>query len=237
MLNHVCCVFRESLKIGVMNLLQQLLSADPARPRITIYDDQAGTHLDFSAKLLENWTAKVANMLREELDLEPGDSIYINLPIGWQPVMIALGAIAAEIQVSFEPATTGADVVFYSPETNLDQFDGDVVLVTTDPFGRGVVEAGGFLPDGAIDFGPVVRMYGDQFYETTSTFGDLDGITNYPVGTRLLSTGWRDWPGFCDTVLSPLAAVGSAVIVTGHGDQDRLDHIATVEKATALLVL
>lgn len=224
-----------------MNLLQPLLSSDPARPRITVYDTQADTHLDFSAKLLENWTAKVANMLREELDLEAGDEIYIDLPNGWQPIMIALGAIAAEVKVSFtsQSATCQSDsaaALFCAPDTNVDQFTGDVVAVTNDAFGRGVEELGCILPAGMIDFGPVVRMYGDQFHEPTPTFAGLTELSDYPVGTRLLSTGWQDWPSFCAAVLSPLAVDGSVVIVSGCTSKDRLDHISTVEKATALLV-
>lgn len=229
-----------------MNLLQPLLNSDPARPRITVYDTQADTHLDFSAKLLENWTAKVANMLREELDLEAGDEICIDLPLGWQPIMIALGAVAAGVNVSFASQSDSAAALFCAPDTdapdtNVDQFAGDVVVVTNDAFGRGVEELGGSLPAGMIDFGPVVRMYGDQFHEVTPTFAELKGhsdypLTDYPVGTRLLSTGWQDWPGFCAAVLSPLAVDGSAVIVSGCTSKDRLDHISAVEKATVLLV-
>ncbi len=223
--------------MAAMKLLQELMAADPACPRLTVYDDQAGTHLDFSAKLLENWAAKVANMLRDELDLDVGDGIGIDLPTGWQSVMIALGAIAAGVKVEFGASAALAEVVFVSPDADLSLFAGEVVLVTSDPFGRGVIESGGELPDGALDFGPIVRMYGDHFPEPTPTFNELAELDELPPHTRLLSTGWRDWLGFCRTVLSPLAVGGSTVIVAGHPNQDRLNHIFAVEKATALLVL
>ena len=80
-----------------MELLQHLLSADASAPRLSVYNESDGTRMDFSAQTLENWTSKIANMLLEELDLEPGaeSRILIDLPVSWQSAVIALGALAA----------------------------------------------------------------------------------------------------------------------------------------------
>ena len=231
-----------------MELLQHLLSADASAPRLSVYNETDGTRMDFSAQTLENWTSKIANMLLEELDLEPDtDSrILIDLPVSWQAAVIALGALAAGVPfdikdgaVATEPHAEDIAVVFTSPETYLKAAAGadsasaplvDTVLVTQDPFGRGVVESGGELPLGTIDFGPTVRFYGDHFYGTTTPLPEL-----FPTdlgAERVLSQGWTDTTSFQQAVLKPLAAGGSAVIVAGLCSADRLEDIAANEKVT-----
>lgn len=231
-----------------MELLQHLLSADASAPRLSVYNEADGTRMDFSAQTLENWTSKIANMLLEELDLEPGtDSrILIDLPVSWQAAVIALGALAAGIPFDItdgaaaaEPTPDDIAVVFTSPEAYLQASAGtgsastpavDTVLVTQDPFGRGVVESGGELPLGTIDFGPTVRFYGDHFYGTTTPLPEL-----FPTelgAERVLSQGWTDTASFQRAVLEPLAAGGSAVIVAGLCSADRLEEIADNEKVT-----
>ena len=229
-----------------MELLQHLLSADASAPRLSVYNEADGTRMDFSAQTLENWTSKIANMLLEELDLEPGtDSrILIDLPVSWQAAVIALGALAAGIPFDMtdgaaaaEPTPDDIAVVFTSPEAYLEANAGsastplvDTVLVTQDPFGRGVVESGGELPLGTIDFGPTVLFYGDHFYGSTTPLPEL-----FPTdlgAERVLSQGWTDTASFQRAVLEPLAAGGSAVIVAGLCSADRLEDIAANEKVT-----
>lgn len=217
-----------------MELLAHLLSADPAAPRLTVYNETTGARLDFSAQTLDNWAAKVGNMLLEELDLEPGSSIVVDLPVSWQAVAIVLGALAADIRWVF--ASEGAaEVVFTSPSAfgRWEDSGADIVLVTDDPFGRGVVETGGTLPTGAIDFGPSVRFYGDQFYGPAPALFDVIATSRAPE--RVLSTGWTTAEGLIRTVLEPLSAGGSAVVVSGLVDSGRLDAIATAEKTTVRL--
>ncbi|KHO30088.1 TIGR03089 family protein [Corynebacterium minutissimum] len=225
-----------------MELLQHLLSADASAPRLSVYNEADGTRMDFSAQTLENWTSKIANMLLEELDLEPGtDSrILIDLPVSWQAAVIALGALAAGVSfdvtdgaTAMQPPADDVAVVFTSPEafTKGSGVSGaDTVLVTQDPFGRGVVESGGELPVGTIDFGPTVRFYGDHFYGSTTPLPEL-----FPTdlgADRMLSPGWSDTASFQRAVLEPLAAGGSAVIVAGLCSADRLEEIADNEKVT-----
>lgn len=215
-----------------MKLFAHLLSADPAAPRLTAYDESTGARMDFSAQTLDNWAAKIANMLEEELDLEEGSTIAIDLPVGWQAAVTVFGALAARVNVRMTSEPSDEDAVF----TTLKRHEAwagsgaDVLLVSADPFGRGIEESGGEMPFGALDFGPTVRFYGDQY------FGDapaLPELIDAPTTDRLLSTGWTDFDGFTDVVLRPLAGGGSAVIVAGVTDTDRLDEIAASEKATA----
>ena len=220
-----------------MELLKHLLRSDAAAPRLTIYNESTGARIDFSAQTLDNWVSKIANMLQEELDLEENSTILIDLPASWQPAVIALGATAAGVGVEFSTAgkeSRQPDAVFCSAsefgEATSAYPGADVVLVSEDPFGRGILESGGELPTGAIDFGPTVRFYGDQFFGPTTALPQL-----YPSDLgpqRVLSGGWHDQESFRRAVLEPLAAGGSAVIVTGMCSAERLQEIAANEKVT-----
>lgn len=215
-----------------MELLSHLLALDPASPRLTVYNETTGARLDFSAITLDNWASKVGNMLLDELDLEEGSTIAIDLPVSWQAAVIVLGALATAVHVEFVSGSANdADVIF----TSLDRYKpyeshSDVLLVSEDPFGRGIVESGGELPNGAIDFGPTVRFYGDQFFNPTRALPEIIKQSDIPVGARVLATGWSDIESFNHQVLEPLSVGGSAVIVTGLTDAERLDQIATNEK-------
>ena len=72
----------------VPQLLAALAASDPGRPRLTWYDDAPGPtrgeRIELSARVLANWVAKAANLLVDELDIEPGDQVVIALPTHWR---------------------------------------------------------------------------------------------------------------------------------------------------------
>lgn len=210
-----------------MELLRHLLESDASAPRLTVYNESTGARLDFSATTLDNWAAKVANMLLDEFDLTPGETIGIDLPASWQAAVIALGAYAAGITPVFG---TDGEVLFSSPDRGAD-LQRYVCLVTDDAFGRGVAETGGVVPPGVVDFGPTVRLYGDTFDAPTPALHELVS-SSLPPRARTLSTGWTDGAGFAAQVLEPLVVSGSAVIVTGLADAARLADIARAERVT-----
>ena len=236
-------------------MLNHLLNADAAAPRLTVYNESTGARMDFSAQTLENWVAKIANMLEEELELDDDSALLIDLPVTWQAAVIALGALAAGIEFDFVNSSLAdddadaasqlqADAVFTSPDkfdlysvgdvaTSFGGSAPDVVLVTDEPFGRGGVEDGGELPSGAIDSGPTVRFYGDDYFGQTTPLPEL--FPDAGSASRLLSTGWHDKEGFTVSVLHPLAAGGSAVVVSGLTTAERLQQIADNENTTARL--
>ena len=243
--------------INIMDLLAKILASDPTTPRLTIYDENTGARLDFSGITLDNWAAKIANMLIEELDLTEDSLISIDLPPGWQAVTIALGALAAGIPVTFFDAAI-SDVVFVAENAHKDatenaaisdaaspsEYSGDVVIVTNDPFGRGVEETGGTLLPGAIDFGPTVRFYGDQFAQPTRSLANIvadalpQSLHRFSPTSRVLVQGWADWLDFVAKVLAPLAADGSVVVATGNPENlpsERLERIADIEKVSERL--
>lgn len=223
-----------------MSLLQPLTASDPASPRLTVYDEERGTRMEFSAQTLDNWASKVANMLEEEFDLVAGDSIVIDLAPGWQSAVIALGAYNASLSPGFAvggdegASASESSVVFTSPErAELWADTPDVVVVSDDPFGRGVVEAGGELPAGTVDFGPTVRFYGDAYFGNSPDLGQF--ARSAYESERYFSAPWTTAAQFEEYVLGPLAAGGSVVVATGLIPAERVDRIAEAEKVTRFL--
>lgn len=105
----------------VPQLLAALAASDPGRPRLTWYDDAPGPtrgeRIELSARVLGTWVAKAANLLVDELDVEPGDRVALDLPVHWRAAYWMLAAWSA-----------GAEVVVGEPA-------GARVLVTADPAG------------------------------------------------------------------------------------------------------
>ena len=87
------------------DVLAQLVRSDPARPRVTFYDDSvnAGERIELSAKVLANWVSKAANLLTEELEIERGDVVRLDLPAQhWRSLYWALAvwSVGATLDVS-----------------------------------------------------------------------------------------------------------------------------------------
>lgn len=222
-------------------MLTPLLATDPAAPRLTVYDETAGTRMEFSAVTLDNWANKIANMLIDEFD-NP-HTILLDLPVSWQAAVLPIGITTAGLNATVDTAqnitpTSEPRLVFTTTsraELWVDAGVTDVAVVSDDPFGRGVVESGGQLPFGTVDFGPTVHLYGDQYYGDTPDLAQWRNpeITDTPE--RLLIPGWRDSEEFDRRILAPLAADGSVVVVTGMASAERLAHIAETEKVTRQL--
>lgn len=215
-----------------MSLLQPLLGIDPASPRLTVYNENTGARMEFSATTLDNWANKVGNMLLQEFDSDEDTSIRLDLPVSWQSAVIPLGIYNASCTPLFDGED--AEIVFTSVEKFHDwSTSDDVVVVSEDPFGRGIEESGGELPLGAVDFSPTARFYGDQFSGQSPAL-DRWLIDDIPA-KRYLISGWDSREEFDRLVMAPLAAGGSVVVVTGIASTERLDEIAEMEKVDSVL--
>jgi uncharacterized protein (TIGR03089 family) len=98
------------------------------RPFLTFYDDGRGERVELSYKTFDNWVRKVANLLVDELGVEPGDRVATVTGDHWQASAVhfacwRVGACAVPIDVD-EPedgkggilAAVGARVVFVREE-------------------------------------------------------------------------------------------------------------------------
>lgn len=236
-----------------MELLKELLAADPSVPRLTCYDETTGGRTDLSAITMDNWASKIANMLHDEFDLDPGDSAWIDLPPIWQAACIVVGAERAGIELSDEDPLVVFTSVGKLSEWEEKFPDAYLAAVTDDVFGRGVVETGGEIPPGVVDFGPEVRLHPDAYIGMGPEAGQvlLDGATPEELGARakdaagaaglddgarVISGGWSGGPSADEWIRSVLAAwsVGGAAVIVRGGDDERMARIAEIEKARPL---
>ncbi|MFM7212897.1 MAG: TIGR03089 family protein, partial [Actinomycetota bacterium] len=62
-------------------MLQARARRVPAAPLVTYYDLATGERIELSAASVENSVAKTAGLLRDELDVQPGDTVAVRLPL------------------------------------------------------------------------------------------------------------------------------------------------------------
>ena len=225
-----------------MDLMAPFLATDAASPRITTYTDRG--RMELSAATAANWAAKGGNLFAGELGLGRGDVVVVDCPTDWLPAALVLGCWQAGVVVCSPSSPAAADaaaVITTDPACDLAD---EVLLVSTDPFGRGVAESGGEVPFGVTDLAPELRVQGDRYaglasgadavllVDTTGaqvTGTELqDRASARGENVRAVTAGWVDADSLVDRLL-PLFAGGSVVLST-DGDADRLAHLAEVEK-------
>ena len=92
-----------------MSLVEALRRAnreDAARPLITFYDDDTGERTELSVITTENWVAKTANLLVDDLGVVPGQRLGLALPLHWQGLVWAYAAWSAGSSSSVKSAAT-----------------------------------------------------------------------------------------------------------------------------------
>jgi uncharacterized protein (TIGR03089 family) len=192
-------------------LLTSALRADPSGPFLTFYDDATGERIELSLTSLENWVAKTANLLVDELDLEPGEPVAVDLPPHWQTAVIVLA-----IGVAGGHVGPSGRIAFYA--------EGAPVPEAEEVVGLGLRPMGGGLRApvaGVLDYAREVPSYGDRFaaVEPAET-GEVP-----PLADRLLT-------GSLDPLLGALGGGGSLVLCR-NPDPAKLVDRSAAERATA----
>jgi len=80
-------------------VLDQRLRQDPGRPLVTFYDHATGERVELSATTWANWVAKAGSLLVDELGLERGDRIAVDLPPHWLGTVFLGAAWSAGLAV------------------------------------------------------------------------------------------------------------------------------------------
>jgi uncharacterized protein (TIGR03089 family) len=236
-------------------LLRDLLHNDPARPLVTFYDDRTGERVELSVKSFENWVAKTANLLQDELGAEPGDHVAVWLPAHWQSAVWMCAAAACGVVVSHGRVETQVDVVVCGPE-ELPEAAAcgarDLVALSLRPMGQGFDET---LPDGATDYARSVLAQGDSFLPLGTPDADAafllsrDGEVSQrallerararadehglrPAGRLLTDANPADEAGLCGGLLAAMVTGGSLVL-NRHPDPAAVDGRVTQEQVTS----
>ena len=223
---------------------EQLLAREPSRPFVTYYDEATGERSELSVKSLANWVVKTHHLLTDELGLGVGDTALLALPAHWISVPIIFGCLTAGLALTDSGA---AEVGFVEPATLgvADRVD-EVYAVAP---ASAAVGFRGDPPAPAVDYVAAVRPHEDKWPSVFLPAGPddpcLPGLSRaevmaraagagLPAGGRLLTThAWRGPQDWLATVLSPLAAGVSLVIVVNAPDQAVVARRAEQERVTA----
>jgi uncharacterized protein (TIGR03089 family) len=228
-------------------LFAPLLSA-PAKPLVTHYDDMLGSRIELSRATVANWAAKTANWLRDELDVEVGSAVSVQLPAHWQTVGVLLGAWWCGAHVVADPSD--AAVAFIGPDGSASGAE-HVAVVALDPLGRGL---SGDVPNGGLDYLTESRIFGDDFIAYDEVPGDapafqsstVDELAALAAGRaatlgigpddRVLSTlDWSTTDGLADGLLSVLSA-GASLVQCSNVDATALPKRKESERTTIELI-
>ncbi|TDO51318.1 uncharacterized protein (TIGR03089 family) [Kribbella sp. VKM Ac-2527] len=204
---------------------------DGASPFLTYYDDASGERIELSALTTANWVAKTANLLVDEYDLEPGETVAIGLPPHWLGVVWALSTWSAGAEV-----TTGT---------------GDLAITGPDFGVRGTREtiasallplAGRFrepIPEGIHDYGAEVYNHPDVFVPfdpPAATSPAYDGTSHAdliraaePIGDRILVTTNLVAPAGVGVLVGVISGGGS-IVLCRNLDEAKLERRIADEK-------
>lgn len=234
-------------------LLEGAVRADPSRPLVTFYDDATGERVELSVTTYANWVAKTAGLCQDELDVERGALVVVELPTHWLGAVWLGAAWTLGARVSDDPALAQqADLVVCGPDRvgahAARAAQVPVVALSLRPLGGRFTEP---LPVGVVDYGAVVLAQPDAFvpYDPPApddVAWDGDGLTQsqlladaagddvVPAGGRLLTDlNPCTRPGL-RTLTAPLARGAGAVWVR-HPDAAAWDRKAQSERADARL--
>ena len=235
--------------------LAATLRTDPGRPLVTFYDDATGERVELSVATYANWVAKTAGLAQDELDVERGGLVLVDLPTHWLGAVWLGAAWSLGLEVTDDPGLADqADLVVCGPDgvaayaAHADRVP--VVALSLRPLGGRFTEA---LPSGVTDYGAVVLAQPDAFAPYDPPAG-ADAAWRDPSGTstqaallaeaaaaqvvapqgRLLTGVNPCTRAGAVTLLAPLVA-GAGVVWVRHPAEDGWDRRAEQERATAVL--
>jgi uncharacterized protein (TIGR03089 family) len=218
------------------------------RPFVTFVNGGSGERTELGCATFENWTAKAANLLVEELDLEPGTLLATALGTHWTALVLQVAAWRVGLVVGL-PGSDGTPAAGAFREGEPAPAE-PAVVVGTGMAARLVGDPGTALP-----FAEEVLAFPDEFADHPGEDAEVvlaaaDGVrtsadllaeaaalaerAGLAPGDRWVSTVPTDTVG--GVVAGPVLALhlgGGLVLATGEVDLPRL---AEQERAVAVLV-
>jgi uncharacterized protein (TIGR03089 family) len=226
-------------------VLSGLLARDSGRPLVTFYDDATGERTELSVATYANWVAKVCSLLVEELDVEPGSRLRVDLPTHWLGPVVLGAAWAGGLEVVWDGA---ADAVVTGPEGVVRwASESERIPVVASALLPLAVRSPEPLPAGVHDLGVEVWSQPDAYAVWPEPADDdpaVAGVTQDELwsaaaagssltdGGRLLSETSPASPSGLASCTEPLARSGSMVLVV-HASDARREQIAADERVTA----
>jgi uncharacterized protein (TIGR03089 family) len=238
------------------DLFRAAAATDPSRPFITFYDDATGERVELSYATFDNWVAKTANMIVEDLAARPEQRVSLLLPTHWQTAVWYVACWMAGVVAAPGADPSQTDHVVTAPDglERALRCPGEKVLVPMRPFGA---PTAGSLPDGVLDYAAEVPAYPDQFTPYAVVRDDepaleQDGTVlsgrdvvalarrtaaewGLSADDRVLAVGdLAQREGLLAGLLAPLAA-GASVVLCRNASEAALERRAAAERITTRL--
>jgi uncharacterized protein (TIGR03089 family) len=206
-----------------------------------------GERTELSVTTYANWVAKVSSLLADELDVEPGSRLLVDLPAHWLGTVVLGAAWGCGLEVVWE-GDAGPDAVVTGPD-GLDRWAAEAARIPVVASAL-LPLAGRFpdgVPDGVHDLGVEVWSQPDAYAAWPGPEDDdaaVAGVTQAELwsaaaagkhltdGGRLLSEANPASPPGLASLTEPLARSGSLVLLA-HASAERRDQIAADERVTA----
>lgn len=228
-------------------LLARQLAQAPGRPLVTFYDHESRERTELSVATYANWVAKTAGLLAEELGLERGQRLLVDLPTHWLGPVFLGAAWTIGLQVVWEEPAEAvvcgpASLARWAPRAA----ELEVLACSLRPLGVRFAEP---LPPGVRDMGVEVWSQPDAFTAwdpPTEQDAAVPGLTQGELWKaaadgsllsddgRLLTTDSPTSPSGVSAFTEPLVRGGSVVLVA-RPDAERLAATARDERATVVL--
>ncbi|HET9860670.1 MAG TPA: TIGR03089 family protein [Nocardioidaceae bacterium] len=235
-------------------LARELRSA-PARPLVTFYDDATGERVELSVVTYANWVSKTAGLVQDELDVERGGLVLVDLPTHWLGAVWLGAAWSGGLCVTADRSLQReADLVVCGPD-GVDRYaaaspDMPVVAISLRPLGARFAHP---LPEGVTDYGAVVLAQPDTFvpydpplpadpaWRGNGTVLDQAGLLagcaadpRVTAGGRLLTDVNPCTGAGLGTLVSPLLE-GASTVWVANPDETLWDRRHEQERATTQL--
>jgi uncharacterized protein (TIGR03089 family) len=235
--------------------LSALLGREASRPLVTFYDDGSGERVELSVATYANWVAKTAGLAQDELDVERGGLLLVDLPTHWLGAVWLGAAWTLGLAVTDDPASVEqADLVVCGPDGVASYAEhagrSQVVALSLRPLGARFAEP---LPTGVTDYGAVVLAQPDAFVAYDPPSGDDEAwrdaqgsitqasLLEEAAGSKAVEPGGRLLTDVnpCSragvvTLLAPVS-VGGSVAWVRHPDESTWAMRAEQERATQQL--
>lgn len=215
-------------------LLVARLRGDPGQPLVTAYDDSTGERTELSATTYANWVSKTANLLTDELGLDAGDTVLLDLPAHWLVPVFLGAAWSASLSVTVDAEVPHGVVVCGPDAVDRHREADQVVACALLPFAVRFAEP---LPAGVLDYGVLWPGQSDVFVPVTLPTPDTpawlgaDGVrthaelleaaaaAGYAPGARLLTDVHPATDHGVPAFLGPLLSGGSIVLLRHPQEQ------------------
>lgn len=205
--------------------LYRSLVARGTQPALTWYGEQG--RMELSGKVAANHLAKIAGYLADELWLDPGATVELDLPAHWKQVLWGLGAMLAGLNVR---VSTGREI---ANRSDVSAFDEPAQAIITSSPERYDPDTSSAESIAALDLGPLsLRWMGAPlvpgvFDASAEVMGQPDSLMD---DTRFSSSNFATWHN-----LGTLTSDGDEARVLITSPDNRVDPVVALAVATQQL--